>query len=52
VNMELFWDDSDKGKPKYSEINLSRCHFFKHQSHVDWSGIESGPPRDRATNNS
>jgi hypothetical protein len=24
---------------------LSQCHFVHHQSHVDWPGIEHGPPR-------
>jgi hypothetical protein len=25
--------------------NLSQCHFVDHKSHMDWPGIEPGPPR-------
>jgi hypothetical protein len=28
VNMEHWWSHTDKGKPKYSEKNLSQCHFI------------------------
>jgi hypothetical protein len=27
------WNDSDRGKLKYSEINLSECHCVHHKSH-------------------
>jgi hypothetical protein len=40
-------NETDRGKPKYSGKNLSHCHFFQHKSHVDWRGIEPGPPRWR-----
>jgi hypothetical protein len=30
-----------QGKTDNSEKNLSQCHFV----HMDWPGIESGPPR-------
>jgi hypothetical protein len=29
------WNDTDKGKLKISERNLSQCHFFHHKSHMD-----------------
>jgi hypothetical protein len=42
--MEHWWDEIDRGKPKYSEKNLSQCHFVRHKSHTDGPGIEPGPP--------
>jgi hypothetical protein len=32
-------------KPKNSGKNLSQCHFVHLKSHMDWPGIEPGPPR-------
>jgi hypothetical protein len=43
--MEHRWNETDRGKPKYSEKNLSQCHFVYHKSHMDQLGIETGPPR-------
>jgi hypothetical protein len=34
--MEHRWNEIDRGKPKYSEKNLSQCHFVYHKSHMDW----------------
>jgi len=44
MNMEYWWNDTDKGKPKYWEINLFHCHCVYHSSHMDWVMIEPGPP--------
>jgi hypothetical protein len=43
--MEHRWNEINRGKPKYSEKNLSQCHFVHYKSHMDWPGIEPGPPR-------
>jgi hypothetical protein len=32
--MEHQWIESDRGKPKYSEKNLSHCHFVYLKSHM------------------
>jgi hypothetical protein len=42
--MEHWWNEIDRGKPKYSEKNLSQCHSVRHKSHMDCPGIEPGPP--------
>jgi len=28
MDMEYWWNDTDKEKPKHSEKNLSHCHFL------------------------
>jgi hypothetical protein len=43
--MEHQWNETDRGKPKYSWKNLSECHFVYRKSHMDRPGIEPGPPR-------
>jgi hypothetical protein len=42
--MEHWWNDNDRGGPKYSEINLFQGHFVHYKSHMEERGIESGPP--------
>jgi len=46
MGMGHWWNDTDRGKLKYWERKLSQCHFFHHQSHTDWPGIE--PPVSEA----
>jgi hypothetical protein len=43
--MERQWNETDRGKPKYSGKNLSQCHVVHHKCHMDRPGIEPGPPR-------
>jgi hypothetical protein len=43
--MKQRWNETDRGNPKYSEKNLSQCHFVDHKSHMDRPGIEPGPPQ-------
>ena len=37
--------DNDEEKTKPSEKNASQRHFVHHTSHMNRSGIETGPPR-------
>jgi hypothetical protein len=43
VSTEHLWNDTDKGKLKYSETNMSQRHFVQHKYHIDWPGIKLGP---------
>jgi hypothetical protein len=45
VNMEHWWNDTDRGKPQYWEENLSECHSIQHKSHMNWHRVETGSPR-------
>jgi hypothetical protein len=35
MNMEHWWNDNGREKLKYSQKNLSYCHFFCHKSQMD-----------------
>jgi hypothetical protein len=43
--MHHWWNESDRGKPKYWEKKISQRNFVQHKSHMDWPGFETGPPR-------
>jgi hypothetical protein len=43
--MEHWWNDSDGGKLKYWDRNLSQCHFAHHEYLIQWPGIEPRPQR-------
>jgi hypothetical protein len=45
MSVEHWWNDSDRGKLRHWERNLSKYHFFHHKRHVDWPGIEARPSR-------
>jgi hypothetical protein len=41
--MKRLWNDTDKGKAKYSDKSLSQCHFVHDKYQMDRSGIQLGP---------
>jgi hypothetical protein len=45
MSIEPCRNDPDKGKPKCTARNLSKCHFVLNKSDVDWLGIEHCRPR-------
>jgi len=42
--MVQWWNNSEMGKHKNSEENLSQCYFACHKYHVDSAGTESRCP--------
>ena len=40
MSIEEWSNDTDRGKLKYTKINLSQCHFVHHTFRIDWPGIE------------
>jgi hypothetical protein len=40
MNMENWWNDTDRGKLKCLEEHLSQCHFLYHKSQMDWPETE------------
>ena len=41
MSVKHWCNDTDKRKPKSSEINLSQCHFVHHN--LPWTGLGSIP---------
>jgi hypothetical protein len=52
ISVEQWWNDTDWGKPKFSERNLPQCYFVRYKSHTVWLGIERDkPPEPRHDQN-
>jgi hypothetical protein len=45
MNMEHWWNDTDRGKLKYWERNLFHCDCVDHKSHTDGPENEPRPPQ-------
>jgi hypothetical protein len=46
IGLEHRWSNNDSGnRITEKKKSLSHCHSVHNKSHVDWPGIESGPPR-------
>jgi len=43
MSMDQWWNDTDRGKLKYWEKNLSLCQSLCYKSKMDQPGIEFGP---------
>jgi hypothetical protein len=41
TGMDHYWNGTNKGKPNYSEKNLSQCFCFHYTLHAYWPGIEA-----------
>jgi len=51
MSMGHWWNNTEKGKPKYSGKNISQCHSVYHISHMDWSQIQRGTFGERLMTN-
>jgi len=51
MGMGHWWNNTEGGKPKYSEKNLSQCQFVYLISHTDWSQIQRGTFGERLATN-
>ena len=40
MKYDHWWNDTDRGKPKYSEKHLLQYHSVHHKSHMGWPGFE------------
>ena len=45
--MEQWWNDNNRGKPRYSEQNLSRCATVHHKLH-EGPGLKTRSPGRKA----
>jgi hypothetical protein len=51
MSTEHWWSGTGRGKPKFSDKNLSHFHFIHYKSHMDWLGIFPGIHGDRPETN-
>jgi hypothetical protein len=47
-NMKHWWNNTDRGNPKYSEKASSQFHFVHHKTHLKRLGIEPVSPKLKA----
>jgi hypothetical protein len=45
MRTEHWWNDTDMGKPIFSEINPSQGHSDHSKTHMDWNGTAPGAPQ-------
>ena len=50
MSMDHWWNDTEREKLKYYEINQIQFHSVYHKSHTDRTEIEPGPPHAEARN--
>ena len=43
MRVERWWNDTDRGTPRYRQRNLSKCHFVHNKCHSDWHQTEPVP---------
>lgn len=50
ISVKRFWNDTDMGKPNYSEIKLSQYNAVLHKCYVDWLSVVPQPLQYEAIN--
>jgi hypothetical protein len=49
--MEHWWNDTDRGKLRYSAENLSQWHIVHLKSHIELPGLDTAVLGERPTTN-